>query len=76
MQVAKAKPNDKDAQLKYQECNKIVRMHAFQKAIAVEVAETDIAEEIETTLDTMSKLLRILFHNFKSYKIINVHDIV
>ncbi|EEB13025.1 serine/threonine-protein phosphatase PP-V, putative [Pediculus humanus corporis] len=34
--VKKAKPNDKDAQMKFMECNKIVKKIAFEKAIAVE----------------------------------------
>ena len=35
--VFKARPNDKDAKLKYTECKKIVQQIAFQNAIQVEV---------------------------------------
>lgn len=56
LQVMKARPNDKDAKAKYQQCNKIVKMDAFQRAIAVEAKQADIAQEIEATLDAMSKL--------------------
>lgn len=33
-QVTKARPNDKDARMKYDECNKICKRLAFEKAIA------------------------------------------
>lgn len=47
--VAKAKPKDKDAKSKFDECQKITRRMAFEKAIAVEdnkktVKETDVDE--------------------------------
>ena len=35
LQVAKARPNDKDAKAKYTECNKIVKKIAFERAISV-----------------------------------------
>lgn len=34
--VTKTRPNDRDARLKYQECQKVVKMMMFQKAIAVD----------------------------------------
>jgi serine/threonine-protein phosphatase 5 len=37
--VKKAKPGDKDARVKYDECNKIVKRQAFEKAIRVEDAK-------------------------------------
>ncbi|XP_064599585.1 serine/threonine-protein phosphatase 5-like [Liolophura sinensis] len=43
--VAKAKPNDKDARAKYNECNKIVKRIAFEKAIAVD--DKSVAEQID-----------------------------
>ncbi|KAL3288567.1 hypothetical protein HHI36_003006 [Cryptolaemus montrouzieri] len=44
--VTKIRPNDKDAKLKFVECNKIVRKLAFEKAIAVEDKRKNIAETI------------------------------
>ncbi|XP_052767610.1 serine/threonine-protein phosphatase 5-like [Mya arenaria] len=44
--VKKVRPNDKDAKAKYTECNKIVMMNAFAKAIAV-----DDSKSIAETLD-------------------------
>lgn len=48
--VAKAKPRDKDAKQKYEECSKITRRIAFEKAIAVDdngkktLLESDVDE--------------------------------
>ncbi|CAH1790760.1 unnamed protein product, partial [Owenia fusiformis] len=44
--VSKAKPNDKDAKKKYDECNKIVKRLAFEKAISVEDNKSSIADSI------------------------------
>jgi len=46
--VYKARPNDKDAKLKYTECKKIVQQIAFQKAISVEEVKKSVAETIDT----------------------------
>ena len=51
--MTKARPNDKDAQKKYSECNKIVKRVAFEKAIAVEDSKKCVADQIH--LDTMCK---------------------
>jgi len=45
--VFKAKPNDKDAKLKYTECRKIVQQIAFQKAISVEETKKSVADSID-----------------------------
>jgi len=45
--VFKARPNDKDAKLKYTECKKIVQQIAFQKAISVEENKKSIADSID-----------------------------
>lgn len=42
--VAKRRPNDKDAAMKYTECNKLVRKQAFEKAISNDVPEKTLAE--------------------------------
>lgn len=42
--VAKLRPNDKNAQLKYTECNKLVKKQAFEKAISNDVPEKTLAE--------------------------------
>ena len=47
--MTKVRPNDKDAKAKYTECNKIVTMNAFAKAIAV-----DDNKSIADTLDINS----------------------
>ena len=65
-QVTKAKPNDKDARAKYNECNKIVRRIAFEKAISVEDTQKSIADQIN--LDSMSMFQTELL--FISYKVI------
>ncbi|XP_012139319.1 protein phosphatase D3 isoform X2 [Megachile rotundata] len=44
--VTKARPNDKDAMLKYTECSKILKMLAFEKAISVEANKKNIADMI------------------------------
>lgn len=57
MQVAKVRPNDKDAKLKYTECNKIVKKMAFEAAISVDDTKRNIADTIN--LDAMSKVCAI-----------------
>lgn len=52
-QVTKVRPNDQDAKMKYNECNKIVKKIAFEKAISVDKKEVNIADTIN--LDAMSK---------------------
>ncbi|EDV30264.1 uncharacterized protein Dana_GF23034 [Drosophila ananassae] len=42
--VAKCRPNDKDAKLKFTECSKIVKMRAFERAIAVDKPEKTLSE--------------------------------
>ncbi len=51
--VKKAKPHDKDAQLKYSECNKIVRQLAFEKAIAVDSTRKRPSESLD--IESMGK---------------------
>lgn len=53
LQVVKVRPSDKDAKAKYTECNKIVKMNAFAKAIAVNDSKT-VADTLD--LSTMCKL--------------------
>ncbi|XP_052744035.1 serine/threonine-protein phosphatase 5 [Bicyclus anynana] len=50
--VTKVRPNDQDAKMKYNECNKIVKKIAFEKAISVDKKEVNIADTIN--LDAMS----------------------
>lgn len=42
--VAKRRPNDKGAALQYNECNKLVKKQAFEKAISNDVPEKTLAE--------------------------------
>ena len=51
--VMKARPSDRDAKLKFTECNKIVKKLAFEKAIAVDENKKSIADSIN--LEVMSK---------------------
>lgn len=44
--VFKARPNDKDAKLKFNECSKIVRQQAFEKAIAVDSVKKCVSDSI------------------------------
>jgi len=43
----KVRPKDKDAKLKWTECNKIVKKMAFEKAIAVDDCKKSIADTID-----------------------------
>ena len=52
--VFKARPNDKDAKLKYNECSKIVRQQAFEKAIAVDSLKKTVSEEVREIIDNMA----------------------
>ena len=45
--VYKARPNDKDAKMKFTECKKIVQQIAFQKAISVEEVKKSVSETID-----------------------------
>lgn len=42
--VAKRRPSDKDASMKYNECNKLVKKLAFEKAISNDLPEKTLAE--------------------------------
>nr|CAG4649214.1 EOG090X03S1 [Scapholeberis mucronata]SVE93533.1 EOG090X03S1 [Scapholeberis mucronata] len=50
--VFKARPNDKDAKLKFNECSKIVRQQAFERAIAVDSVKKSVSESIN--IDSMT----------------------
>lgn len=43
----KARPKDADAKMKFQECNKIVKKLAFERAIAVDDTKKSIADSID-----------------------------
>ncbi len=49
----KYRPNDKDAKAKYTECNKIVKMRAFERAIRVDSNKKSIADQLD--VENMSK---------------------
>ena len=46
-------PNDKDAQEKYKECEKIVRKIAFEKAISVDGSAKPLVEVVRSSLDSI-----------------------
>jgi len=54
LQVAKAHPNDRDARMKFTECNKIVKRIAFEKAISVADTKKSVVDQIN--LESMSML--------------------
>lgn len=53
----KVRPNDKDAKMKYQECYKIVKLKAFEKAIASDEIKKSVVDSLD--IENMSK-----FHLF------------
>lgn len=52
-QVVKVKPHDKDAKLKYQECNKIVKQKAFERAIAGDEHKRSVVDSLD--IESMSE---------------------
>lgn len=52
--VAKRRPNDKDATLKFTECNKLVKKQAFERAISSDVPEKTLAE-VHADLESIGK---------------------
>lgn len=49
----KVRPNDKDARMKYQECNKIVKQKAFERAIASDEIKKSVVDSLD--IENMSK---------------------
>uniref|UniRef100_A0AAQ4NYH4 Serine/threonine-protein phosphatase n=1 Tax=Gasterosteus aculeatus aculeatus TaxID=481459 RepID=A0AAQ4NYH4_GASAC len=45
--VVKVRPNDKDARMKYQECNKIVKQKAFERAIASDEIKKSVVDSLD-----------------------------
>ncbi|XP_028385531.1 serine/threonine-protein phosphatase 5 isoform X1 [Phyllostomus discolor] len=45
--VMKVKPHDKDAKMKYQECNKIVKQKAFERAIAGDEHKRSVVDSLD-----------------------------
>ncbi|GAB1291620.1 Serine/threonine-protein phosphatase 5 [Apodemus speciosus] len=45
--VVKVKPNDKDAKMKYQECSKIVKQKAFERAIAGDEHRRSVVDSLD-----------------------------
>lgn len=70
--VVKARPNDKDANERFVECNKMVKLLAFQKAISVE-EKKNIADMInleamgEQLFDCAFNIRRINYFNITFY---------
>lgn len=52
--MSKKRPNDESARSKFVECRKIVKMQAFERAIASDVPEKTLAE-LHTDLESISK---------------------
>lgn len=53
-QVVKVKPHDRDAKMKYQECNKIVKQKAFERAIAGDEHKRSVVDSLD--IESMSEL--------------------
>ena len=47
------RPNDKDAKLKYQECHKIVKQKAFERAIASDEHKRSVVDSLD--IESMSE---------------------
>ncbi|KAF6717453.1 Serine/threonine-protein phosphatase 5 [Oryzias melastigma] len=47
LQVVRVRPNDKDAKMKYQECNKIVKQKAFERAIASDETKKSVVDSLD-----------------------------
>lgn len=78
--VAKRKPNDKDAAMKFTECNKLVKKQAFEKAISNDVPEKTLAElhaDLETIGEFWSILCRarvcMLYRELKCFRFLFVY---
>lgn len=54
--VAKRRPNDRDAAMKFSECNKLVRKQAFERAISNDIPEKTLAE-IHSDLESIGEKL-------------------
>lgn len=54
-QVVRVRPNDKDARMKYQECNKIVKQKAFERAIASDETKKSVVDSLD--IENMSRFL-------------------
>lgn len=70
--VTKVRPSDKDAKLKYNECNKIVKKIAFEKAISVEDKKQSVADTIN--LDVISKYILWVFCKFNNYNFVAIEN--
>lgn len=64
----RVRPNDKDARMKYQECNKIVKQKAFERAIASDEIKKSVVDSLD--IENMSKFPVLLN---KSILEINIH---
>lgn len=47
IKVVRVRPNDKDAKMKYQECNKIVKQKAFERAIASDETKKSVVDSLD-----------------------------
>ncbi|NXM37860.1 PPP5 phosphatase, partial [Gymnorhina tibicen] len=54
--VVKVRPNDKDAKLKYQECHRIVKQKAFERAIASDEHKRSVVDSLD--IESMSETPR------------------
>uniref|UniRef100_A0AAR2JUS8 PPP domain-containing protein n=1 Tax=Pygocentrus nattereri TaxID=42514 RepID=A0AAR2JUS8_PYGNA len=57
--VVRVRPNDKDAKMKYQECNKIVKQKAFERAIASDELKRSVVDSLD--IENMSEWMKLIF---------------
>lgn len=62
--MAKAHPNDRDARMKFTECNKIVKRIAFEKAISVADTKKSVVDQIN--LESMSMVSLCMLYLFRN----------
>lgn len=63
-QVVRVRPNDKDASMKYQECNKIVKQKAFERAIASDEIKKSVVDSLD--IESMSESPLFLDNSIKT----------
>lgn len=65
----RVRPNDKDARMKYQECNKIVKQKAFERAIASDETKKSVVDSLD--IENMSMFAFL----FEEYTLVSYNNI-
>uniref|UniRef100_A0A3Q2CS60 Serine/threonine-protein phosphatase n=1 Tax=Cyprinodon variegatus TaxID=28743 RepID=A0A3Q2CS60_CYPVA len=73
--VVKVRPNDKDARMKWQECNKIVKQKAFERAIASDDKKKSVVDSLDIeSMSTFSVLPFILNSTCADFAALQVNN--